>query len=356
MARTRNHARRDLPPNLYVRNGGYYCYRDPRTGKEYGLGRDKRLAVTEAIAANMAFFGSEELKPLAQRLQDENNVTLHAWLVRYDEIVLRRELKEKTMANHRSRMKAFRSTLPDKAMCDFTTRDIADFLNGYVEAGKAASAKLMRGALLDVFREAVADGIIQHNPVEASRNPKVEVKRARLLLDEFLTIRAQAVNFPSWFRIAMDIALVTGQRISDICNMRWADIVDFRLRVVQEKTGARITIPVELSIAGLSLENLFEECWELSAGCEFILVSRKGEKIAQRTMTDYFTKSRRLTPLSWDADKEPPSFHEIRSLSARLHTDARGGEFAQHLLGHKSAEMTARYQDSRGSEWDDIQI
>lgn len=55
MARTRNHARRDLPPNLYVRNGGYYCYRDPRTGKEYGLGRDKRLAVTEAIAANMAF-------------------------------------------------------------------------------------------------------------------------------------------------------------------------------------------------------------------------------------------------------------------------------------------------------------
>ena len=56
MARTRNHARRDLPPNLYVRNGGYYCYRDPRTGKEYGLGRDKRLAVTEAIAANMAFW------------------------------------------------------------------------------------------------------------------------------------------------------------------------------------------------------------------------------------------------------------------------------------------------------------
>ncbi|WP_201295597.1 phage integrase Arm DNA-binding domain-containing protein, partial [Escherichia coli] len=25
--------------NLYIRNNGYYCYRDPRTGKEFGLGR-----------------------------------------------------------------------------------------------------------------------------------------------------------------------------------------------------------------------------------------------------------------------------------------------------------------------------
>lgn len=356
MARTRNRARRDLPPNLYVRNGGYYCYRDPKTGKEYGLGRDKRLAVTEAIAANMAFFGSEELKPLAQRLREESQVTFHAWLDRYADIIQRRELKEKTMVNHRSRMRIFRAHFQDKSVCDFTTKDIADFLNGYVHQGMSASAKLMRGTLLDIFREAVADGIIQHNPVDASRNPKVEIKRARLLLGEYLTIRDAAARFPTWCRIAMDIALVTGQRISDICNMRWANIIDLRLRIEQEKTGAKITLPLDLSIQGMSLESLLEECWKLSAGREYILVSRKGEKIAQRTMTNYFTKSRQLTTLSWGEGKEPPSFHEIRSLSARLYTDAHSGEFAQHLLGHKSAEMTARYQDSRGSEWDDIQI
>lgn len=356
MARTRSRARRDLPPNLYDRNGGYYCYRDPRTGCEYGLGRDKRLAVTEAIAANMEIYGSADTKSLSRRLRDENQVTFYAWLERYADIVLHRELKEKTMANHRSRMKIFRSHFQDKPVCDFTTKDIADFLNGYIRQGMAASAKLMRGTLLDIFREAVADGIIQHNPVEASRNPKVEVKRSRLLLDEYLTIRDAAVKFPGWFRVAMDIALVTGQRISDICNMQWANLVDSRLRIEQEKTGAKITIPLELSVQGISLESLIEECRKLSAGCEHVLVSRKGERIAVRTMTNYFTKSRRLTTLTWGADKEPPSFHEIRSLSARLYTDARGGEFAQHLLGHKSAEMTARYQDSRGSEWDDIQI
>ncbi|MDN6110451.1 MAG: phage integrase Arm DNA-binding domain-containing protein, partial [Enterobacterales bacterium] len=51
MARNRSHTRRDLPPNLYVRNNGYYCYRDPRTGNEYGLGKIKRDAVNQAIEA-----------------------------------------------------------------------------------------------------------------------------------------------------------------------------------------------------------------------------------------------------------------------------------------------------------------
>ncbi|MBB7604096.1 phage integrase Arm DNA-binding domain-containing protein, partial [Escherichia coli] len=53
MGRRRSHERRDLPPNLYIRNNGYYCYRDPRTGKEFGLGRDRRIAITEAIQANI---------------------------------------------------------------------------------------------------------------------------------------------------------------------------------------------------------------------------------------------------------------------------------------------------------------
>ncbi|WP_159183004.1 phage integrase Arm DNA-binding domain-containing protein, partial [Escherichia coli] len=27
MGRRRSHERRDVPPNLYIRNNGYYCYR-----------------------------------------------------------------------------------------------------------------------------------------------------------------------------------------------------------------------------------------------------------------------------------------------------------------------------------------
>ncbi|HDX1864189.1 TPA: phage integrase Arm DNA-binding domain-containing protein [Escherichia coli] len=64
MGRRRSHERRDLPPNLYIRNNGYYCYRDPRTGKEFGLGRDRRIAITEAIQANIELFSGHKHKPL----------------------------------------------------------------------------------------------------------------------------------------------------------------------------------------------------------------------------------------------------------------------------------------------------
>ncbi|MBN3229412.1 tyrosine-type recombinase/integrase [Pectobacterium brasiliense] len=49
-----------------------------------------------------------------------------------------------------------------------------------------------------------------------------------------------------------------------------------------------------------------------------------------------------------ELDEKPPIFHEIRSLAGRLYDKERGKEFAQKLLGHKSAKMTEKYLDTRG--------
>ena len=83
MGRRRSHERRDLPPNLYIRNNGYYCYRDPRTGKEFGLGRDRRIAITEAIQANIELLSDSGRKSLIDRIKGGDAITLHVWLDRY---------------------------------------------------------------------------------------------------------------------------------------------------------------------------------------------------------------------------------------------------------------------------------
>ena len=47
---------------------------------------------------------------------------------------------------------------------------------------------------------------------------QVQSQRARLTLDEFRRIYAEA---PTWFQNALDLALITGQRRSDLVAMRF---------------------------------------------------------------------------------------------------------------------------------------
>ncbi|MEB7537419.1 hypothetical protein NGC37_03730 [Pantoea anthophila] len=93
-----------------------------------------------------------------------------------------------------------------------TTRDIAVFLQSYVQCGKHSMAVALRSLLMDVFREAVVEGIIDRNPVEPTRTPAPEVRRERLSLDQFLTIRQAAESMGGWLQNAMNIGLLAGQR------------------------------------------------------------------------------------------------------------------------------------------------
>lgn len=113
-------------------------------------------------------------------------------------------------------------------------------LNGYIDEGKAASAKLIRSTLSDAFREAIAEGHITTNPVAATRAAKSEVRRSRLTADEYLKIYQAAESSPCWLRLAMELAVVTGQRVGDLCEMKWSDIVDGYLYVEQSKTGVKL--------------------------------------------------------------------------------------------------------------------
>ncbi|NYY77136.1 hypothetical protein DMH20_02195 [Escherichia coli] len=73
-----------------MRNNGYYCYRDPRTGKEFGLGRDRRIAITEAIQANIELLSDSGRKSLIDRIKGGDAITLHVWLDRYERILTER--------------------------------------------------------------------------------------------------------------------------------------------------------------------------------------------------------------------------------------------------------------------------
>nr|WP_314424871.1 tyrosine-type recombinase/integrase [uncultured Erwinia sp.] len=351
-ARRRNHKTRDLPPNLYVRNDGYYSYRDPRTGKEYGLGRDKRYAVTQAIDANMSIV-SGPMVSLVDRLNDIATVTMSDWCARYMEILTRRGVSQSSLRQYAGRVEAIRKAFSSDAVTSITTKNVAEFLESYILSGKITRSKLIRSTFSDLFREAIAEGLVTINPVDATRNARVVVKRSRLSADDFDTILLKAGDGQPWIALSVKLALVTAQRVSDIVKMRWDDIQDGRLRVEQQKTGMKLAIPLTASIHGITLSSVIEECRKLHPSSATLITTRMGAQLTTRSLSDAFAAHRNATGLTWEGN--PPSFHEIRSLAARLYQRDKGEKYAQNMLGHKSAEMTERYTDARGSQWLEVE-
>lgn len=355
MARNRSHSRRDLPPNLYVRNG-YYSYRDPRTGKEYGLGRIKRDAVNQAVEVNIQIMETINNNRLIDRLNATECCSVEEWCEKYIIILERRSLTESSMTEYRSRIKSITGWFTGKYISEITTRDVATFLESYTSTGRDSRAKVMRSTLLDIFREAIAEGILTVNPVEATRNSRVKVKRSRLSIEDFRTIMEASIDMPAWVKLSMELAVVTAQRVSDIAKIKWSDIHNDRLWIEQKKTGRKLAIPLRLIApeADLVLGDIIDACKKTYSGCETIIATRSGGQLQVGTISRAFAKARDKTGIMWKG--EPPSFHEIRSLAARLYASAKGAEYAQGVLGHKSAQTSEVYIDSRGSQWKEIEF
>lgn len=361
--RPRNPGSKDLPPNLYrktdKRNGiTYYTYRDPVSNRMFGLGSDKAKAIAEAVAANMAL--QKALPTLAARIAPEPKVkdrTFRDWIDEYRLVLVERELSDATMRTVGYILVRLVNAFGDKGMRSITTMDVADYLSEFVKAGKAQMAKGMRSQLKNIFMEAMARGWVDRNPVDATRSARVKVKRQRLTLELWKATYEEAKH--PWLKRAMELAILTGQRREDIISFVFKDEVDGFLQVVQAKTGARLRIStsVTLECVGLNLGEVIRRCRDRVISKNLIhhhrtvARAKAGTPLMPDTVSKEFAaaRDRAAAKLNLDLGENPPSFHEQRSLAARLHEEE--GRDPQRLLGHRTARMTDVYLDSRGSEW-----
>jgi len=114
----------------------------------------------------------------------------------------------------------------------------------------------------------------------------------------------------------------------------------------QHKTGAHVCIPLELrqQTVGWSVGEVIARCRDNVISKHLLHHTthtgraKPGNPIRLQSITGAFAEARNLAGITWPEDKTPPTFHEIRSLAARLYADQ--GIDAQALLGHKSADMT----------------
>lgn len=159
----------------------------------------------------------------------------------------------------------------------------------------------------------------------------------------------------------MLLALVTGQRLGDISNMKFSDIWDDHLHVIQEKTGSKLAIPLSLRLNAInwSLRDVVARCRDYAVSPYLIhffrttSMAERGAQVKPNTLTMNFSKARDNANIEW-GDGSPATFHEQRSLAERLY-EAEGID-TQKLLGHKSPNQTARYHDDRGKDWINVPL
>ncbi|MBL5924998.1 tyrosine-type recombinase/integrase [Enterobacter asburiae] len=347
----------NLPKNLTYRKARKtYAWRNPLDGKEIPLGNiSRREAISQAIEANHYIEKNYTPIALLEQLKGTNEYTMANWLDRYEVILQRRKLAANTYKVRAGQLATIGEHLGPRVLANITTRHVAEFLERWTACGKTTMAGTMRSVLSDVFREAVVEGRVDANPVTPTRAPKIEVLRERLEYEMFVAVRAGAERMPAWFGLAMDLALVTGQRREDVAGMRFSDIKNDRLYIEQQKTGACLALPLSLTLkeAGLRLGTVIDRC-KLVSRCDFLIspgIRKNSEdgSINLDSLTKGFVKARNFSGVIFTDN--PPSFHEIRSLAGRMYEKDFGKEFAQKLLGHKSEKMTEKYLDSRKKEY-----
>ncbi|HDR9511545.1 integrase [Burkholderia cepacia] len=369
-ARRRNADRRNWPTNMYRNSAGYFWYKHPTTGKSYGLGRDFKVASAQVKAANSELLRREGNVGLLNRI-DGVTFTMEKWCDKYLDKFEASGKAANTIKAVQTQIRAIKAApFAGQALSRVSTREINDYIESIAESrGPAITAKI-RSRLQHVFQTAEAAGHIElgKNPASPVNAPSAEVSRDRLTLDDFRAIVAKTREDPTrcWAANAFELALLTGQRLSDIAAMTFDQVRDGFLWVEptksQGKVKLKIPVKIGLTAVNLTIEDVIKKCRDAVVSKHMVHSVRQrgsvkpGNKVYHDTLSKTFAEMRNATGVTGRDGKNPPSFHEIRSLAVRLYSDECGPAFAQALVGHKSAEMTALYRDNRGREWTEVKV
>ncbi len=279
--------------------------------------------------------------------------TLGQWLDTYREIIEARPLSKKTKANRHSALTHLVSSMGTRTISSIRPHEVAGMVNRLAEK-RPQTAKRVLMESKDVFNEAVSYGWIDRNPAAQIKSPHVRIQRNRLTLENWRAIRLHAEeHMPGWVSRMLVLALVTGQRRSDLCKMRFADVWDGYLHVEQTKTGTRLALPLnlKLEVIDTTLQQAIDNCLDYATGTEFMLRKHNGGQLVDASLSARFEEAREDS-IPVCTDGLPVSLHECRSLSERLYRAQ--GINTMVLLGHKHQAMTDIYNDDRGltrGEW-----
>ena len=129
---------------------------------------------------------------------------------------------------------------------------------------------------------------------------------------------------------ALELALHTGQRLSDVLAMQWRHVVGGLIEVAQSKTGERLSIPIH--------RDLREVLNRIPKTGIYIVCTRRGTPYTVSGFSSVFRRELQRLALSG------LQFHGLRHTAGwRLAEAGCSDREIASILGHRTAAMTLRY-------------
>lgn len=346
------------------------CFRD-HTGKQRRIttketNRRKALLVADAFEkVSRQRRNNLHTKRVIERLHEEiggeaiSSVTLRS----FAEIWLstkRLEVSPATLDFYKKSVSKLIGSLgakADRPISEITKSDLVGYRNTLAEKVSARTANHdMRGAKM-LFLAARRDGVISENPaefVEGIRQRNGESTRRAFSMDEVKAILA--VADPEWRSMVL-FGLFTGQRLSDIASLTWAnvDLGKGELRLTTKKTDRLLILPLADSLqrhleAAPCSDDLHAPRHPRAAktlkshGRTAALSNQFADLLADaglRSRKDHQSKKK-----GRDATRaqSATSFHSLRrTATTLLHEAGIPQQVVQAMIGHDSSEVHQLY-------------
>lgn len=307
----RRQTRHDLPPRMHQKGDTYYYVTSTTPRKWIKL--DKDLGRAKIMWAQLENDGATD------RFHD----ALDAWMVSpaYN------ELTASSKTTYGSVIKQLKEFFDGFGLLEIKPVQVAQWMDNHPSKTQANTGKAI---LSKVFEMAIRRGWAETNPCRDIKRNTIKPRDRYLTDQEFKAIREKGNEV---VKIAMDLAYLTGARISDILKATLADCQDEGFFIKQKKTGAK-----QLFEWTPELETVINEAKKMPRpvrGLHALICNRYGQPYPYGTFNDYWLEAVR------DAGIENAQFRDIRAKTA---TDAEHqGKDHQKLLGHTTKAMSDRY-------------
>ena len=199
----------------------------------------------------------------------------------------------------------------------------------YLKNCKRTSARGEISLLSSAYNFALPSGIVDFNPCIGVKSMKVRVRRDRYITDDELA-RVRAAGDPQ-LQVAIDLAYLTGLRISDLVAARWDQFKEDGI-IEHHKTGVRQRFQLTEDLTQVIKA---ARALQGRVSSMYVLCKRGGRPLLRQDLGKLWLKACKA------AGVKDAVWHDIR---AKAGTDAdAAGLNAQQYLGHSNAQTTRSY-------------